>query len=385
MLQTFLFAFNQVFSKPKYIALSITAFIFLLSFSIWLPNLNFLHHIVISDTFSSSQKIGIISSVFGSIQTNFSPFSRAITLTVVVLFSINISLFVYFILRAAKLSKEAGISTSGFIFGMIGVGCATCGSVILSSFLGVSATAGFIGILPLKGQEFGLLSIFLLSVSIYFLSKKINDPIVCNVKPATFKFLIRAVPVWLKVFVLIAVAFIAGVIIAGRFLDRGGIGIDITKEALAAKFEKLSQSGNSSCSGTFADSIDTMKQGSRIQGSCCSLMNWHRYVEQVEGLKKYKNIAEIPPDPYDIDSDLAKKMKSHYDDKLNPDQQKEYDFAMKNSDEKGPCCCKCWRWYVYGGLAKYLIQNYNFTGEQITEVWNLSDGCGGEGDHVNHK
>jgi len=114
-------------------------------------------------------------------------------------------------------------------------------------------------------------------------------------------------------------------------------------------------------------------------------MNWHRYSEQIEGLKKYKNVAGIPPDPYDIEAGLAKRMLKHYDDILTPEQQGAYDFAMQNSNEKGPCCCKCRRWYVYGGLAKYLIQNYNFTGEQITEVWNLSDGCGGEGDHVNHK
>ena len=31
-----------------------------------------------------------------------------------------------------------------------------------------------------------------------------------------------------------------------------------------------------------------------------------------------------------------------------------------------------------------LIKEKGFTGEQVTEVWNLSDGCGGEGDHVNH-
>ncbi|GEM_PF-190531 len=383
-MRTVLFSLNRVFSKRRYIALSIVTFIIVITLAIWLPNINFLHHIVISDTFSSSQKIGIISSMLGGIQTNFTPLSRAITFIVVFLFSINISLFTYFILRAAKLSKEAGISTGGFILGLIGVGCASCGSVILSSFLGVGATAGFIGILPLKGQEFGLLSIFLLSISIYFLSKKIQDPLVCKAKSATFKSLIRAIPAWVKIAAFIVLAFILGIIIANKSLNGKGVGIVITKEAFAAKFEKLSQNGNSSCSGDFKDSIDTMKQGSRIQGSCCSLMNWHRYQEQIEGLKNYKNIKEIPPDPYDIDSGLAKKMKSHYDDKLSPDQQKEYDFAMQNSDEKGPCCCKCWRWYVYGGLAKYLIQNYNFTGEQITEVWNLSDGCGGEGDHVNH-
>ena len=155
-------------------------------------------------------------------------------------------------------------------------------------------------------------------------------------------------------------------------------------DPLYAKFQALSTKGNSSCSGTFTDSISSMKDGDRLQGSCCSPMNWHRYKEQVEGLKKYSNIKEIPSDPYDIDSNLAKKMKSYYDKQLTKEQQGAYDYAMQNSNEKGPCCCKCWRWYVYGGLAKFLIAEKGFSGEQITEVWNLSDGCGGEGDHVNH-
>lgn len=153
---------------------------------------------------------------------------------------------------------------------------------------------------------------------------------------------------------------------------------------LYAKFQLLSTKGNSSCSGTFTDSISSMKDGDRLQGSCCSPMNWHRYKEQVDGLKKYSNISEVPQDPYDIDAELAKEMKKYYDVELSDEQQKAYDYAMKNSNEKGPCCCKCWRWYVYGGLAKFLIVEKGFTGEQITEVWNLSDGCGGEGDHVNH-
>lgn len=157
-----------------------------------------------------------------------------------------------------------------------------------------------------------------------------------------------------------------------------------TDEALATKFEQLSKNVNSFCSSDFKDSINSMRDDARLQGSCCSPMSLHRYKEQVLGLKKYKNIKEIPSDPYDIEAGLAKKLMNHYDDELSPKQQKEYDFAMRNSDEKGPCCCKCWRWYVYGGLGKYLIKNHGFMGKQVTEVWNLSDGCGGEGDHVNH-
>ncbi|MBI2310101.1 hypothetical protein HYU89_04365 [Candidatus Collierbacteria bacterium] len=155
----------------------------------------------------------------------------------------------------------------------------------------------------------------------------------------------------------------------------------LVNEVLAAKFDYLSKHGNSSCSGAFRDSIASMPDTARLQGSCCSPMSIHRYSEQVEGLKKYQDISEIPSDPYDIEAGLAKKLMTHYDDQLTAEEQKRYDYAMQNSDEKGPCCCKCWRWNVYGGLGKYLIRNYQFTGQQVTEVWNLSDGCGGDSEH----
>lgn len=155
-------------------------------------------------------------------------------------------------------------------------------------------------------------------------------------------------------------------------------------EVYAADFEYLSQNGNSACSKEFLDSIASLPEGEKIRGSCCSKMNMHVYSEQREGLKKYSAIAEIPADPYNIDAQLAKKMLAFYDTPLSPEQQSAYDFAMQNSSNKGPCCCKCWRWQFYGGLAKFLIVNNNFTGEQITEIWNLSDGCGGEDNHVYH-
>lgn len=186
----------------------------------------------------------------------------------------------------------------------------------------------------------------------------------------------------LQISIVVAVILIGGAYYFGTKPE--GTSVFTPDKALAAKFDELSKSGNSSCSGSFKDSIDTMPEGSRLKGSCCSPMDIHRYTEQVTGLEKYRDIPEIPSDPYDIDGGLAKTLKEYYDVELTAEQQKAYDHAMANSDEKGPCCCKCWRWYVYGGLGKLLIQKYNFTGEQVTEVWNLSDGCGGAGDHVNH-
>lgn len=152
-------------------------------------------------------------------------------------------------------------------------------------------------------------------------------------------------------------------------------------EATANKFDYLSKNGNSTCSGAFKDSISTMADSEHLRGSCCSPMSLHRYSEQVEGLKQYSSIPEIPVDPYDIEAGLAKKLMASYEETLTEEEQKAYDYAMQHSHEKGPCCCKCWRWFVYGGLGKHLIKNYKFTGEQVTQVWNLSDGCGGDNEH----
>jgi hypothetical protein len=190
--------------------------------------------------------------------------------------------------------------------------------------------------------------------------------------------------------VSIALLFLAGIFVLGDFPKQSGKeshGISgITNTALAAKFKDLSQNGNSSCSGGFKESIADMPDGERLKGSCCSPMSIHRYSEQVEGLEKFKSVPRqdielIPDDPYDIRAGHATELIGYYDLELTPEEQEAYDYAMLNSNEKGPCCCKCWRWYVYGGLGKYLIKNHNFTGEQLTELWNLSDGCGGDSEH----
>jgi hypothetical protein len=153
------------------------------------------------------------------------------------------------------------------------------------------------------------------------------------------------------------------------------------KDGLAERFEFLSNNGNSNCSQAFLDSIPSLPDNARLQGSCCGPMDLHRDREQIAGLKSLAAIAKIPYDPYDIEAGLAKRLLQAYGTELKPEQQKAYDRAMALSSEKGPCCCQCWRWHVYGGLGKLLIRDHGFNGENLAKVWNLSDGCGGEG-HV---
>ena len=164
---------------------------------------------------------------------------------------------------------------------------------------------------------------------------------------------------------------------AGLWLTASAQAGEAVDPALAKRFEYLSKNGNSNCSQAYLDSIAKMPSTARLKGSCCSPMNLDRYAEQTEGLKKYKEIAVIPADSYDIEAGLAQQALENYDLALSLGEQRAYQYAMAHSEEHGPCCCKCWRWHVYGGLARYLIHTRGFTGPQITELWNLSDGCGG--------
>lgn len=144
------------------------------------------------------------------------------------------------------------------------------------------------------------------------------------------------------------------------------------------KFASLSGARTNFCAGP--DFMASRADGDRLQGSCCSPMDFHRYVEQVEGLKRYAAIPQIPPDPYDIPVTLAKELLGYQKTiRLTPGQQATYDEAVKMSHEKGPCCCKCWRWYAFEGQAKYLIARLGYTAKQVAEVWDLEDGCGGRG------
>ena len=153
---------------------------------------------------------------------------------------------------------------------------------------------------------------------------------------------------------------------------------DIKTGNLESKFVLLSNAHTNFCAK--ADFISSKSDDERLQGSCCSKMDFHRYNEQVEVLKKYSTIEEIPKDPYDIPVSLAKKLLNFKNNiKLTEEQQMIYDEAMKMSHEHGPCCCKCWRWDAFEGLAKFLITEYGFNSEQIAEVWDLADGCGGKG------
>jgi len=124
--------------------------------------------------------------------------------------------------------------------------------------------------------------------------------------------------------------------------------------------------------GTNLPSTDGLYLG----GQCCGAMkDLTEYNEELKNLQQYSNIPDVPMNPYKTPIAIAKKW-IDYDNAtiLTPQEQTIMDQAMKLSKE-GPCCCKCWHYFVNEGIAKKMILNYHYTASQVAAYWDTSSIC----------
>lgn len=181
----------------------------------------------------------------------------------------------------------------------------------------------------------------------------------------------KNLPILLIVTLFLAVSLVS--VIRSQLESQTGID-DLSP--IKVKFNQLSISHTNLCAGP--SFISSKSDNDRLQGSCCSPMDFKAYVSQINGLKKFADIPQIPTDPYDIKVSLARELLGYQQSiTLNESQQQTYQEAVQISSEHGPCCCKCWRYDAFEGLAKFLITKHNFTAGEVAQAWDLVDGCGG--------
>jgi len=175
-LQSFFGVWKKVFSKPWYVVLSVAiALIFYLG-NIFIINHN---NIIL---FYHLFGLGIVSSLpslllaKGLILT-----SSLVTLILIsILFGILFSLILYKAKMIKSVSGKTGIVASiGIFLGVIGPGCAACGLGLLP-VLGISSA--FLIALPLHGLEISILSVGILAIVTFKITKDIDKGISCNIE-----------------------------------------------------------------------------------------------------------------------------------------------------------------------------------------------------------
>ena len=170
----------QVFSRPRFVFLAIILALFIFLTLSWLSVQAILFTILSESQEAFGAKISMASNLMWSSLFDFSTPDRWYALLLATLVGANTSmlLFYYHAYRIAP-SKAWLTGFLGASVGILGFGCAACGSllanIVLTNLIGVWLGTSFNGI------EFQILGIALLLFSIYKLARAINDPALCEI------------------------------------------------------------------------------------------------------------------------------------------------------------------------------------------------------------
>ncbi len=160
----------------------ITAFI--LTVVLWLQNPGLYFSLLFSSSLSFNERLHFLGGIYTSLLTNFSVFGAVATVMLAALFALYLLLFILYVKRSkgANGVKSGAIGMMGFIAGLFGVGCAACGVVIFSSLLGLFGGVALLAVLPFEGAEFALLGSFIMVIGIFYLLRRLDDPLVCPIE-----------------------------------------------------------------------------------------------------------------------------------------------------------------------------------------------------------
>ena len=176
-------AFAQVFAYPSYVALAAAVAIPAFLLAVWFPNLGLIAQVFSDSNAPLAATLGIVLSLLGGIGTNFSLLSAGYTIAIAVLFGLTTAMIAYLVKqrRIAAAGQSIAIGSGAAVSGVLGVGCAACGSLIVGVVLPSLGAAGALAALPLNGEEFGILSAALLFVSLLLVSKSLAETSACPI------------------------------------------------------------------------------------------------------------------------------------------------------------------------------------------------------------
>lgn len=169
---------KDVFRESRYLFFAIFIAWFVFSLALWLPQWKLILQVL--NTASSVDSVVLLVSLYTSLGSNFTLGGALIVVILSGLFGVNISLTLYLYRKQFSIQKGVATNIWGATLGILGVGCAACGSVILTSLLSLFGGVWLLSYLPLGGEEFGFIGIALLLYGTYSLSKKISSPMVCE-------------------------------------------------------------------------------------------------------------------------------------------------------------------------------------------------------------
>lgn len=172
---------RQIFGDYRYVIVAATTACLAFALSVWLRNISLLGMAFTSPLFSVNDRLLLLFRLLGGIATAGTLLVAMMTIVVALLFGVNLALLVYYFVQRKSLPdvKESATTVGGVIAAVFGIGCSACGTLVLSAILSSVGATGLLALLPLGGGEFLLVSIALLTASIYWIARSIQTSAVC--------------------------------------------------------------------------------------------------------------------------------------------------------------------------------------------------------------
>ncbi len=132
------------------------------------------------DTIPLDKRFSLAFSTLFDIQNTFTAGALILAVLGSFLGGINLSLaYTYMRLRGEVILHSGLYSGIGLVFAFFGVGCAACGTALLSVVLGFFGFSAMLNVLPYQGQEIGYIGLIFLCIATYTLAHKVAVPNVC--------------------------------------------------------------------------------------------------------------------------------------------------------------------------------------------------------------
>jgi len=178
-------ALVQVLAYRSYASVAGALAILTFFLAVLFPNFGLVGEIFADANVPIAVKLSITLSLLGGIGTNFSLLSATYTVAIAVLFGLTVAMIVFSVKqrRGAATRRSIALGSGAMLSGALGIGCAACGSLLVSAIVPSLGAAGALTMLPLDGQEFGILSVALLFVSLLLVSKNIAESAACALDP----------------------------------------------------------------------------------------------------------------------------------------------------------------------------------------------------------
>ena len=170
-------ALRLAFARPSGYVAALFGAVFVVLLTLILPNTKLLGFTLGEPGFSFGLKLRTTAEILWNGRVIFMTHGGAVALLIAVAFGMNAALVFHYMRERVRIDRAAGASAAGIVIGLLGVGCAACGSVVLTSLLGL----GFVAALPFNGLEFAWLGLLVIFASTFMIAKKIVEPEACRI------------------------------------------------------------------------------------------------------------------------------------------------------------------------------------------------------------